>query len=114
VGLRLSWTQEDNLAVRPDLSRRVPLLRVFGALSPAENWRIASGLTVFGQKYGGSDPVFGNTRSDTAAIFDLSVTYALAPHWTLRGELAAYHNRSNQDLYEYKRQTIALKSRYQY
>jgi hypothetical protein len=112
--LRFSWTQEDNLAVRPDLGRRLPMLRLFGALSPAENWRVASGLTLLRQNYGGEDIAFGNTRSDTTTIFDLSATYALAPRWTLRGEFVAYQNRSNQELYEYKRQSIAFKSRYQY
>jgi hypothetical protein len=114
AGLRFSWTQEDNLAVRPDLGRRLPMLRLFGALSPAENWRVASGLTLLRQNYGGEDIAFGNTRSDTTTIFDLSATYALAPRWTLRGEFVAYQNRSNQELYEYKRQSIAFKSRYQY
>lgn len=114
VGLRFSWTQEDNLAVRRDLSRQMPVLRLFGAISPAENWRIASGLTLLSPRYGAEDVFFGNTRSDTTTIFDLSATYALAPRWTLRGEFVGYRTRSNQNLYEYNRQTVALKSRYQY
>jgi hypothetical protein len=114
AGLRVSWTQEDNLAVRPDLGRRLPMLRVFGAMSPAESWRIASGLTLLGQKYRAEDLAFGSTRADNTVIFDFSATYALAPRWTLRGEFLAYQNRSNQELYDYRRQSIALKSRYQY
>jgi hypothetical protein len=114
AGLRISWAQEDNLAVRPDLGRRLPMLRMFGAVSPAESWRIASGLTLLGQKYRAGDLAFLSTRADNTVIFDLSATYALAPRWTLRGEFLFYQNRSNQELYEYRRHYIALKSRYQY
>jgi hypothetical protein len=114
LGARVSWMQEDNRGLKPDLSRRVPLVRVFGSTSPAPQWRIAAGLTAFGQSFGDGDPTFQNTRSDTTYSADLTVTWSFAPGWTVRGEYVGSINRSNQDLYDSKRQMIGVRVRYQY
>ena len=114
VGLRASWTVEHNSRLRDDLSRDVPLLRLFGSASPMARLRVAGGLTVYGQKYRGRDIGFGNTRSDTAVNVDLAATYALDPRWSLRAEWSSFWNRSNQDLYDTERHTLTVKTRYQY
>ena len=115
VGLRLSWTQEDNNSVlRPDLSRNLPLLRLFAAASPAERWRINAGFTAFNQHFGANDVVFGSTRFDASTGLDFNASYAMTPQWTLRGEWLLLKNRSNQSLYDSNRQSLALKARYQY
>jgi tetratricopeptide (TPR) repeat protein len=114
LGLRASWTVEHNSRLRDDLSRDVPLLRLFGSASPMSRLRVAGGLTLYGQKYRGRDIGFGSTRSDTAVNVDLAATYALDPRWSLRAEWSSFWNRSNQDLYDTERHTLTLKSRYQY
>ena len=114
VGGRVSWLEEDNIRYRPDLSRRVPLLRVFASASPDPQWRLAAGLTGFWQHYGGVDVAFGTVRDDTTISADLSATYAIAPNWTVRGEFVATTNRSNQDLYDSKRQIFGVRTRYQF
>jgi hypothetical protein len=114
VGARLSWLQEDNLRFRPDLSRNVPLLRLFASASPADSWRIAAGLTGYYQHYGGTDVAFGTVREDTTTSFDLSATYAIGPDWSVRGEFVATSNRSNQDLYDSTRRIFGVRMRYQF
>jgi tetratricopeptide (TPR) repeat protein len=114
AGVRLSWTAETNARLRDDLSRDVPLLRVFGSVSPMERLRVAGGLTAYAQKYRAQDLGFGSTRSDTALNLDLTATYAVDPHWTLRAEWGSFWNRSNQDLYDSDRHSLAVKSRYQF
>lgn len=114
LGVRFSVTQEDNLRLRQDLSRIVPLVRLFASASPSESWRLAAGLTAYGQSFRAQDIAFGTTRSDTTIALDLTATYSIAPRWTLRGEYLAQVNRSNQDLYDSRRQMLAIKSRYQY
>lgn len=114
VGARVSWLQEGNLRFRPDLGRRVPLLRLFASASPAEGWRVAAGLTGFRQHYGGTDVVFGSVRRDTTTSFDLVVTRALGPNWSIRGEFVATSNRSNQDLYDATRRLAGVRMRYQF
>lgn len=114
VGLRASWTVEDNSRLRDDLSRDVPLLRVFGSLSPMPRLRVAGGVTVYAQKYRGEDIGFGSTRADTALNVDLAATYAIDPRWSVRAEWTSFWNRSNQDLYDSERHSLAVKTRYQY
>jgi tetratricopeptide (TPR) repeat protein len=114
AGLRLSWTQEDNLRLRDDLDRTTPLVRIFASASPAEGWRVTAGATGWRETYGAADIGFGTVREDKAASVDLVVSYAVTPSWTLRVEALASEVRSNQDLYDSKRKSLALKARYQY
>ena len=114
LGLRVSLAQEDNEQMRPDLGRKTVLARLFGSFSPAERLRVTAGLTGYTQKYGAEDIVFGSVRRDTIWNIDLVAVYALAPNWTLRAEYVNLVTKSNQDLYDSRHQTIALKTRYQY
>lgn len=114
LGLRVSLLREDNTKLRPDLSRRVPLVRVFAAVSPVPDWRIAAGLTAFSQDFGDADPVFQSVRSDTTYSADLTATWSIAPGWTVRGEYVGSINHSNQALYDSRRQMVGFRVRYQY
>lgn len=114
IGLRASWTVETNNRLRDDLSRDVPLLRLFGSASPMPRLRVAGGLTAYMQKYRGRDIGFGSTRADSAVNLDLVATVALDPRWSVRAEWTSFWNRSNQDLYDSERHSLAVKTRYQY
>lgn len=114
AGVRFSWTVEDNSQLREDLSRDVALLRVFGSVAPTQALRLNGGLTVYGQKYRALDFGFGNTRADTTLNIDLGATYAIDPRWSVRAEWLSMWNRSNQDLYDSDRHSLAVKTRYQY
>lgn len=114
MGMRLSYTQEDNARSQPDLDRQMPLLRVFAAASPAERTRVTLGVTAYRQDFGGTDSVFETVRRDTAVGVDLLVNYAIDARWSLRGEANWTANRSNQDLYDSRRGSVAAKLRYQF
>ncbi len=114
VGVRFSWTQEDNQRLRSDLDRQVPLLRIFGAVTPMPSLRISAGLTVYQQLFGNVDIGFGTERRDSAIAGDLVANYALDERWSLRGDAVWSRNRSNQDLYDSSRKAVSLKVRYQY
>ncbi|MDP1900717.1 MAG: MtrB/PioB family outer membrane beta-barrel protein [Rubrivivax sp.] len=114
LGLRLSWTQEENLRLRSDLDRDMPLARVFASVTPLPALRLAAGLTAWRQKYGNVDIGFGTVRRDTALSADMTANYALDERWSLRGDLVWSRNKSNQDLYDSSRKAASLKLRYQY
>lgn len=114
VGLRLSWTHEDNQRLRADLDRHVPLIRVFGAMTPMPGLRLSVGLTAYRQLFGGADLGFGTERKDSALAGDLVASYALDERWSVRGDAVWSRNRSNQDLYDSSRKAVSLKLRYQY
>ena len=67
------------------------------------------GLTVYAQKYRAADLGFGSTRSDNALNLDLTATYAVDPQWTVRAEWLSSWNRSNQNLYDSDRHSLAVK-----
>lgn len=114
VGLRVSWTQEQNLRLRSDLDRDMPLVRLFASVAPLPQLRLAVGLTASRQKYGNVDIGFGTVRRDDALSGDLMANYALDERWSLRGDFLWSRNRSNQDLYDSSRKSASLKLRYQY
>ena len=114
LGVRFSWSQEDNQRLRSDLDRHVPLLRIFGAVTPLPSLRISAGLTVYQQLFGNVDIGFGTERRDSSVAGDLVANYALDERWSLRGDALWSRNRSNQDLYDSSRKAVSLKVRYQY
>jgi tetratricopeptide (TPR) repeat protein len=113
-GVRLSYTQEGNALGSTDLDRKMPLLRVFAAASPAERTRVTLGVTAYRQDFGGTDAAFGTVRRDDTLAADLLVNVALDNQWSLRGEASYTANRSNQDLYDSNRASAAVKLRYQF
>jgi tetratricopeptide (TPR) repeat protein len=116
IGLRFGFTREDNIArLRDDLDKESPLLRVFASVSPAARWRVAIGAVFLRQSYGAIDVVgFGTRRKDDYLAADFVVSHAIDARWSVRGEAQWSTTRSNQDLYDARRGTVALKLRYQY
>lgn len=114
VGVRLSYSQEDNLRMRPDLSRTMPLLRLFGSFTAMDRLRLSAGLTGYQQKFGGQDIGFGTVRLDKSWIADLSANYAISNYLSLRADGVWSGTQSNQDLYDSQRNAVSIKLRYQY
>jgi tetratricopeptide (TPR) repeat protein len=114
IGARLSYTQDQNLQLRTDLSRRMPLLRVFGSVSPLERLRLSLGVTALHQKYQAEEIAFGGLRADDTLSVDLAANVTVDTRWSLRADFAWSDNRSNHDLYDSRRGSGSLKLRYQY
>jgi predicted porin len=114
MGLRASYTQDQNLKLRTDLSRHVPLLRLFASASAGERLRLSLGLTAFQQKYGAEEISFGSVRTDDAISVDLVANYTFDANWSLRADAVWSTNRSNHDLYDSKRSSASMKLRYQF
>ena len=114
VGARLSYTQEDNARLRVDLSKKMPLLRIFGSLNPMDRLRVSLGLSIYQQQYGGEDVGFGSVRRDKAWSADLVASYAISPTLSLRADAVWSGTQSNQDLYDSHRNAASLKLRYQF
>ncbi len=113
-GVRLSYTQEQNLRLRDDLGHQLSLLRLFGAFSPLERLRITFGVTFYQRVFGGPDIVLGTVRHDHSVGADIVANYALDARWSLRGDLLWSNTHSNQQLFETRRSSAQLKLRYQY
>lgn len=114
AGVRMSFTRESNLRLREDLSRDMPLLRVFAGASPVERLRVTLGLTVYRQDFAAEDIGFGTKRVDKSVGADIVANLAIDANWSLRGEAVWLRTRSNQDLYDSERSAASVKLRYQF
>jgi len=114
VGLRLSETAEDNLRLRKDLSRRVPTVRLFAGANPSDRLGLTAGLTYQQQRFEEADLGFGTIRKDDLWGADAGLRYALGRSWTLRLDWLHASNRSNQQLYDFRRNSWTLKAHYEY
>jgi hypothetical protein len=119
LGVRASFTRDDNQALRKDFSKQGPQVRVFASVSPMDRLRVSAGLTGSSQSYRAPDVLFpvgdpNATREDRAASADLQVNYALDAQWSIRGEGSWSVSNSNQDLYDSSRKALSLKLRYQF
>ena len=114
IGIRASYTQEDNQRLRRDLSKQVPIVRLFASATPIDRVRLSLGLTGYQETYGGEDIGFGTVRKDNAVAADVVANYAIDTYWSLRADAVWAITRSNQDLYDKSRKAVSLKLRYQY
>jgi len=114
VSVNLSLGQEDNRRNRDDLSRNLYGFRASFAGSPAPKWAASAGAFYQLSDYREPDPQLGVVRRDTYYGLDLAVSYALRRSLSLRGEFLLSRNDSNIALFEYDRNLVALKLRYDF
>ena len=114
VGARLSYTQEDNQRRALDLSKTMPLLRLFASAAAMERMRVSVGLVLYRQDFGDVDFGFNSVRQDDAVGADLVLNYAIDANWSVRADANWTITRSNQDLYDTSRKAVSLKLRYQF
>jgi hypothetical protein len=107
-------SEEHNVRNRPDLGRSIWGGRVALALTPAPKWSASAALSYQNSRYDGTDPLLLTTRKDDYYALEGIVGYAFSRNLSLRGELLLSDNRSNLDLYEYKRNIFAVKLRYDF
>jgi hypothetical protein len=106
--------QEDNRRDRDDLSRDLYGFRASVAGSPAPRWAASAGAFYQLSDYREPDPLLGLARRDTYYGLDLAVSYSLIRNLSLRGEFLLSRNDSNIALFEYDRNLVAVKLRYDF
>lgn len=120
LGVRAVYAQEDNERDRKDFSKRGPLLRVFGSVTPLERLRVSAGLSASLERYGGADAFYqlqgdpNAVREDKSVSADVVLNYALDAQWSLRADATWTVTESNQDLYDTRRKALTFKVRYQF
>lgn len=112
--LAANFGKERNQENRDDLSRHVHGLNLALGLAPAPKWGVAAGLAYQRSDYDARDPFLDVARQDGYTALNLSATYFMQPHLSIRGELSGARNQSNLELYQYTRNSAALKLRYDY
>lgn len=103
---------ENNQENRDDLSRHVYGLNLGLSLTPAPKWNAAATLAYQRSSYDARDPFLDFARQDDYGALNLSASYFIQPHLSVRAEMSAARNSSNLELFQYTRNSAALKLRY--
>ncbi len=106
----------ENVSERSDRTRKVYGARLTGSLTPAPRWSVLMGATYQLSDYSAPDAtrMLDFTRKDRSGAFDLTVAYAITRNLSVRGEALVSRNLSNDTLFEYDRNTLAFKIRYEF
>jgi hypothetical protein len=113
VGINVG--RETALAIgRDDLSSRVIGARIGVGITPASKWGVSTSYNIQRTNYQGQDAILGVTRSDTYHSLDATVTYLYSRELSFRMEANVTRNFSNIALYEFPRETLAFKARYEF
>jgi hypothetical protein len=116
LGLSAAYQREDNQEHRGDFSRDVYNLRGQLSFTPAPRWGVAVGLGYFEAKHDDnfSQIVGGDKRHDRNLSTDMTLSYRYNKSISTRLEASWSDQRSNIDLFDYSRWTIATKLRYEF
>jgi hypothetical protein len=112
--LSANVSKEHNTEGRPDLGRDMYGGRIALAVTPAPKWALSVGATYQNSRYDGQDVLLATTRKDDYYALDAIASYAYTRNLSLRGELLISNNKSNLELYEYRRDILAFKVRYDF
>lgn len=108
------YSVERNDAGRDDLGRGIYSLRAGFSATPAPRWSAGGGLGIQLSRYDAMDSLFVTTRRDRYLSLDAALSYAFSRQLSMRGELLLSKNGSNINLYDYRRDVIAFKIRYEF
>lgn len=109
------YGQEKNDAepVRDDLSRELYTLRGGLSLTPAPRWGLSLGLAYTKSSFEEADSLFLVRRDDDYYGAELGASYRLTRQLSLRADYLYSDNRSNIPLYQYSRDVITLRARFE-
>ena len=112
LGLNLNWSNEANQNMRDWMSRDYVTARFSFSANPTQQLAFSLGLGLTRSDFEEVDLAFGTKRQDNTLVFDAGINYLIDKHWILRSDLQYTENRSNQDLYDYRRTMVGVRGRY--
>lgn len=114
--LSASVGEERNEKSRAEYSRDIYGARAALTVQPAEKWSLSSALNYQHSRF--KDHFAGTSaftkRQDDYASLEIGAAYLVDRNWSIRTEGTWVNQRSNIGLYDYGRNVIALKVRYDY
>lgn len=83
-------------------------------VSPDPFWAFNAGLAYLGSDYDGDIPIIGVTRKDNNFAATVGALWLFKRHWSTKLEYQYQRNDSNLPLYDYTRNIVTLKLRYEF
>jgi tetratricopeptide (TPR) repeat protein len=105
--------KNDAEPARDDLTRDLYTLRGSLSLTPAPRWGASLGLAYTKSRFDEADPLFQKRRDDDYYGIELGASYRFTKRLSLRADYLHAENSSNIPLYEYDRDVITLRARYE-
>ena len=107
--------REDALADGvPNLSHKPVGVRLGAEMRLAAGWSAFANASYEYRKYGGPEPVFGETRVDKQGDIGAGIGYVVRPGTTLIAQFAHTENRSNIDLFQFHRTVYTASIRFNF
>lgn len=114
LSMGINGGREHNARSRDDLARALFGARIGLGLTLSERVNAAFSATLQRSQYNAEDPLFAMRRKDRYTALEAALGYAFTPTLSGRLEVSGNQNRSNIALFEYSRNTVALKLRYDF
>jgi hypothetical protein len=105
--------RNDASPARNDLSRDLYTLRGGLSLTPAPRWGVSLAVTYTKSRFDDTDPLFLARRRDDYYGAEMGASYSLTKQLSLRADYLYAENRSSIPLYDYSRDVIALRVRFE-
>ena len=96
----------------PHLGHDVWGVRLGGELRLVGGWGVQAGVSHEQRHYGGTEPLFAETRKDRQTDFSAGVSYLLRARTTLLAQLAQTESRSNIPIHAFDRTVASLSVRF--
>jgi outer membrane protein len=106
--------EEHNREGFPFLGRKLWGASADVTVSPSPYWALTAGGGYQRSNYDGSYPIIDTTRHDDNWFVNVGATYLFARHWSVRLEYQYTKNNSNLALFDYDRDLVAVKVRYDF
>ena len=98
----------------PHLGHEPAGVRIGGQFKPAEGWIVFGGVNYEERRYGGPEPIFLVTRKDKQTDIRLGASYLMRAGTTLIVQVVDTDNKSNIDLYRFRRQVGTVSVRFDF
>ena len=98
----------------PHLGHKPWGIRIGGQFKPAEGWTVFGGVNYEERRYGGPEPIFLVTRKDKETDVRLGASYLMRAGTTLIVQASNTDNKSNIDLYEFRRTVGTVSVRFDF
>jgi outer membrane protein len=98
----------------PHLGHKPWGIRIGGQFKPTEGWTAFGGVNYEERRYGGPEPIFLVTRKDRQADVRLGASYLMRAGMTLIVQASHTHNKSNINLYDFRRTLGTVSVRFEF
>lgn len=114
ITVSANYGEDRNQRNRDDLSRDIYGARASFAMTPAERWGLSAGIGYQENRYRAAFTTGSENRHDTSWSLDGSLSYFYTKQFSIRAEVQALDQNSNIGLFQYKREVVAFKARYEF